>query len=90
MPLAQEGSWHEFNQRSESSGEIGLVVKSPTANQGGCGFVFGFCNLNQVNEVRAKFQQEFIITCPNSSKAYKISESPNWTLVGKEKSPWIA
>lgn len=79
MPLAQEGSWHEFNQRWESSGEIGLLVKNPRANRGGCGFVFGFCNWNQVHEVIPEFQQEFIITCPNSSEGYMISESLIWT-----------
>ena len=89
IPLAQHRSGHDFNQRWKSSGEISSVIKSPTENQGGCGFVFGFCNSNQVHEVVAKFQREFVmITCPNSSEDYRISESPDWTSVGKEKGKW--
>lgn len=61
-------------------------MKSPKGNQGSCGFVFGFCNSNQVHEVIAEFQWEFVMrTRSDSFKDYKISESPAWTFVGIQK-----
>lgn len=60
------------------------LLRPPQQTKAAVVLCFDFCNLNEVHEVIAKFQQEFIITCPNSSEGYKISESPNWTLVGKE------
>ena len=88
-PLAQNRNGHDFNQRWKSCGEMSSVIKSPAENQGDCGSVFGFCNRNQAHEVIAKFQQESVmITCPNSSKDYRVSESPDSTLVGKGKGRW--
>lgn len=54
------------------------LLRAPQQTKAAVVFVFGVCNLNPVLEVIAKLQQEFITTCPNSCKEYKISKSPDF------------